>query len=165
MALEASRSGQENSAAAVSYAAAQPVARDILIHLHIPKTGGTSLNSIVQHGFRNDEVFGIEVFNDMGPELRDGLGLAHYTYCLQLQAAYRPEDWRCIRYVTGHLPFGLHRAFDGDVKYFTVIRDPFDRIISEFFHRIQEDNPTRDKGRTLTFEEYVERDHDVQLSN
>src|SRR5262249_13865426 len=165
MALEASRSGQDNSAAAVCYAAAQPVAPDILIHLHIPKTGGTSLNSIVQHGFRNDEVFGVEVFDNMGPELRDGLGLARFDYCLQLGAAYRPEDWHRIRYVTGHVPFGLHRAFGGQVKYFTVLRDPFDRIISEFFHRIQENNPIRDDGRTLTFEEYVESHHDIQLSN
>src|SRR5215469_13282719 len=82
------------------YIGAQAAAPDILIHLHIPKTGGTSLNSIVQHGFQNDEVFGVEVFDDMGPELRDRLGLARYDYCLRLQAAYRPEDWRRIRYVT-----------------------------------------------------------------
>jgi hypothetical protein len=142
-----------------------PTAPDVLIHLHIPKTGGTSLNSIVQHGFRNDEVFGVEVFDDMGPDVRDGLGLARYKYCLQLQAAYPGEDWQHIRYATGHVPFGLHQAFSGEVKYFTVIRDPLDRIISEFFFRIQENNPTHDKGRTLTFEEYVETQHDVHLSN
>jgi Sulfotransferase family len=144
---------------------AQAAAPDILIHLHIPKTGGTSLNSIVQHGFRNDEVFGIEVFDHMGPELRDGLGLARYGYCLQLQAAYRAEDWRRIRYVTGHLPFGLHCAFAGRAKYFTVVRHPFDRIISEFFHRIQENNPIRVEGRKLDFEEYIESRYDIQLSN
>jgi hypothetical protein len=164
MALQVSRSGQDNSAA-VSYASAQPVAPDILIHLHIPKTGGTSLNSLVQHGFRNDEVFGIEVFDNMGPECRDGLGLARYNYCRQLLAAYKPEDLQRIRYVTGHLPLGLHCAFDGHVKYFTVIRHPFDRVISEFFHRIQESNPIRNDDRTLSFEEYVESHHDVRLSN
>jgi hypothetical protein len=80
-------------------------------------------------------------------------------------AAYKPEDLRRIRYVTGHLPLGLHCAFDGHVKYFTVIRHPFDRVISEFFFRIQENNPTRNNGRTLSFEEYVESHHDVHLSN
>jgi Sulfotransferase family len=143
----------------------RPTAPDVLIHLHIPKTGGTSLNSIVQHGFRNDEVFGVEVFDDMGPDVRDRLGLARYDYCLQLRAGYRLEDWRGIRYATGHVPFGLHRAFVGHVKYFTVIRDPFDRIISEFFFRMQENNPTHDKGRTLTFEEYVDSHDDIHLSN
>jgi len=140
-------------------------APDVLIHLHIPKTGGTSLNSLVQHGFRNNEVFGVEVFDDMAIDVRDKLGLARYNYCLQLQAGYRPEDWRRIRYATGHVPFGLHRAFAGNVKYFTVIRDPFDRVVSEFFFRIQENNPTRNADRTLSFEEYVENQHDVHLSN
>ena len=155
----------EQSCDAGSDIVAQTAAPDILIHLHIPKTGGTSLNSIVQHGFRNDEVFGIEVFDNMGPELRDGLGLARYDYCLQLRAGYRAEDWGRIRYVTGHLPFGLHCAFDRRVKYFTVLRHPFDRIISEFFYRIQENNPTRNNGRPLTFEEYVESHYDIHLSN
>ena len=164
MILQLDRPGEE-SLDDRSYAGARSTTPDILIHLHIPKTGGTSLNSIVQHGFRNDEVFGIEVFDDMGPKFRDGLGLARYNYCLQLRAAYQPEDWRRIRYVTGHLPFGLHRAFAGHVKYFTIIRHPFDRIISEFFYRIQENNPTRSNGRTLSFEEYVESHHDVHLSN
>jgi Sulfotransferase family len=148
-----------------TYVGVKPVAPDILIHLHIPKTGGTSLNSLVQHGFRNNEVFGIEVFDDMGPECRDGLGLARYDYCLQLLAGCKTEDLRRIRYVTGHLPLGLHRAFDGHVKCFTVVRHPFDRVISEFFFRIQEGNPTRNDGRTLSLEEYVESNHDVHLSN
>jgi Sulfotransferase family len=164
MILPPDRSGEQNRDAA-TFAGGQPAAPDILIHLHIPKTGGTSLNSIVQHGFRNDEVFGIEVFDNMGPELRDGLGLARYDYCLQLRAAYQAEDWQRIRYVTGHLPFGLHYAFDGQVKYFTVLRHPFDRIISEFFYRIQENNPTRSNGHTLNFDAYVESHYDVHLSD
>jgi len=156
---------REESREFVALIGDQSSAPDVLIHLHIPKTGGTSLNSLVQHGFRNLEVFGVEVFDDMGVDVRDGLGLARYNYCLQLQTAYRPEDWRRIRYATGHVPFGLHRAFAGNVKYFTVIRDPFDRIVSEFFFRIQGNNPTRNHGHTLTFEEYVESRHDVHLSN
>jgi Sulfotransferase family len=164
MILPPDRRGQGNADVA-GLIVRQQAAPDVLIHLHIPKTGGTSLNSIVQHGFRDDEVFGVEVFEHMGPELRDGLGLATYNYCLQLRGAYHAEDWRRIRYVTGHVPFGLHRAFGGKVKYFTVFRDPVDRIISDFFHRIEENNPARDNGRTLSFEEYVESYHEVRLSN
>ena len=164
MTLQLDRPGDDNRELA-DVIRTQSRAPDVLIHLHIPKTGGTSLNSLVQHGFRNDEVFGVEVFDDMGTDVRDRLGLARYDYCLQLQAAYRPEDWRRIRYATGHVPFGLHRAFAGTVKYFTVLRDPFERVVSEFFFRIQESNPTRKDGRTLTFEEYVQSQHDVHLSN
>ena len=164
MILQRSRRSAKNGDAP-SNVGARPTAPDILIYLHIPKTGGTSLNSMVQHGFRNDEVFGIRVYDSMGRDLRDGLGLARYEYCGQLLASYAPDDRRRIRYVTGHLPIGLHRAFDRRANYFTVIRHPVDRVISEFFFRIQENSPTLKDGRPLTFEEYVESHYDVHLSD
>jgi hypothetical protein len=78
-------------------------------------------------------------------------------------AAYAPDQLRRIRYVTGHLPMGLHRAFDRPVKYFTVIRNPVDRVISDFFFRVQEGEPLLKDGRLLTFDEYVETRNDVYL--
>jgi hypothetical protein len=149
----------------ISGGGARPTAPGVLIHLHIPKTGGTSLNSMVQHGFRDDEVLGITVFGSSGTEQRDGLGLARHEYFRQQLASYSPDELRRIRYVTGHLPVGLHSAFDRPVKYFTVIRHPVDRVISEFFFRIQQNNPTLKDGNPLRFEEYVESHHDVHSSN
>ncbi len=133
---------------------------DVLIHLHIPKTGGTSLNSMIQHAFRDDEVSDT-MFDDS--KNYNGLGLAPYELCQKRFAFYTPDQFRRIRYVTGHLPMGLHRAFDRRAKYFTVVRHPVDRVISDFFFRIQEKDPYLNDGRLLTFDEYVEGRNDVYL--
>jgi hypothetical protein len=37
----------------------------------------------------------------------------------------------------GHLAFGLHLIYGAEPKYFTVLRDPIDRLISEFFYHHQ----------------------------
>ena len=139
-------------------------APDVLIHLHIPKTGGTSLNSIVQHGFRTDEVLGITVFGYPGTEQRDALGLIRYEYFQQQIASHNADDLRRIRYITGHLPFGLHRLFNRPAKYFSVIRQPVDRVMSDFFFGIESNEPYQINGRTIALEEFVESD-DVRSRN
>ncbi len=159
MILEENRQSAKNDDTP-SNVGARPTAPDILIHLHIPKTGGTSLNSMVQHGFRNDEVFDT---TSGGNELYSGLSLANYEYCRRRLATYAPDDLRRIRYVSGHLPMGLHRAFDRPGKYFTVIRHPVDRVISQFFFNIQENKPYLKDGSLLTLEEYVESRYDIYL--
>ena len=115
----------------------RPSAPDVLIHLHIPKTGGTSLNSMVQHAFEGTEVSDTMV---IGSERYNCLGLAPFELCREHFASYGGDDLRRIRYVTGHLPMGLHQAFDRTVKYFTVIRHPVDRVISDFFFRFRTTN-------------------------
>jgi hypothetical protein len=152
----------ENKCVTPSNFSARPTAPDVLIHMHIPKTGGTSLNSLVQHGFRNDEVFDATVVE---ADIRNGLGLATFESCQQLLAAYAPGDVRSIRYVSGHLPMGLHRMFDRSSKYFTVIRDPINRAISSFFFLIQQNKPYLKDGRLLTLEEYAAARCDVRLCN
>lgn len=140
--------------------AARPAVPDVLIHLHIPKTGGTSLNSMMQHGFRNDEVLDISIDID---EFYCGLGIATYEHCQERLASYSRDDLARIRYATGHLPMGLHSVFDRPAKYFTVIRHPVDRVISHFYYLIQENRPFLKDGRLLTFEEYVESARDIYL--
>ena len=143
----------------------RPRAPDVLVHLHIPKTGGISLNGMIQHGFRDDEVFDamLDDRTKYGTAKYNGLGLAPYELCQERLAAYTPDQLQRIRYVTGHLPMGLHRAFDGCTKYFTVIRHPVERVISDFFFRVQEGEPLLKDGRPLTFDEYVETRNDVYL--
>ena len=139
---------------------ARPTAPDILIHMHIPKTGGTSLNSMLQHAFPSDEVADTMVIDD---RLYNGLGVASYDLCVQRLTSYSAVDLRRIRYVTGHLCFGVHRIFNRPAKYFTVIRNPVDRVISDFFFRIQENEAYLKDGKPLSFEEYVEAQQDVFL--
>lgn len=143
-----------------------PRAPDVLIHLHIPKTGGVSLNSMIQHGFRDDEIFDAMLLKNgtkYSTKEYDGLNLAPYELNRERLAAYAPERFQRIRYVTGHVPMGLHRLFERSAKYFTILRHPVDRVISDFYFRIQEEEPYLKNGKLLTFEEYVEGRDDVYL--
>ena len=84
----------------ISNPGAQVVASDVLIHLHIVKNGGTSLSSMVKHGFGSDEVFESTV---QGNEIYDGLDRVTVESC---ERRLRDFGLERIRYVSGHVPMG-----------------------------------------------------------
>jgi hypothetical protein len=136
------------------------VAPEILIHLHIPKTAGLSLSSMVRHGFHGNEVYETPKDAEFS-----GLGLITYDCCLRDLISLSPDNIKHIRYICGSAPFGLHRAFERSAKYFTIIRHPVDRVISWFFYICQENEPYLREGKLLTFEDYVESRYDIQLND
>ncbi len=144
---------------ALSKAGGRPTAPDVLIHMHIPKTGGTSLSSMVKHGFKRDDVF---EWTSHGVVRYSALGLATYECCQQQLENFGLER---IRYVAGHVPFGVHRMFDRPAKYITVLRHPVERVISLFYFRMQINEHFLKDGRTITFEEYVESRGDINLQD
>jgi hypothetical protein len=44
-------------------------------------------------------------------------------------------------WVGGHMTFGLHLVYNAEPVYMTVLRDPIERLISEFFYHHQHDIP------------------------
>src|SRR5271170_5688111 len=96
----------------------RPSVPDVLIHMHIPKTGGTSLSSMVKHGFREEQSF---EWTKHGVNIYSALGVATQECCQRQLEAYGLDR---VRYVSGHVPFGVHRYFDRPAKYITVLRHP-----------------------------------------
>ena len=142
---------------ALSKAGKRPTAPDVLIHMHIPKTGGTSLSSMVKHGFKSDEIF--EWTKD-GVNIYSALSIAPQERCQEYLTAFGLDR---IRYLSGHVPFGVHRVFDRPARYITVLRNPVERVVSTFYFQKQIKNPFLKQGRPLTFEEYVEDRCDINL--
>ena len=91
----------------------------ILIHLHLPKTAGTTLRTIADRNYTGGEIYTVSrPYAEQGEELR---GL--------------PEQRRReIKLLRGHMVFGLHEHFDRPAHYFTVLRDPVERIISAYYY-------------------------------
>ena len=129
----------------------------VLIHLHIRKTGGTSLNSAIKHAFRPDEIFELYADGDCEHTTLDTASVEGMSTVLTEFGLDR------LRYVSGHVPFGIHRLFGSDAKYLTLIREPIDRVISTFFW-FRDGRPFCRSGKPLTFEEYLETG-DVYLNN
>jgi hypothetical protein len=91
----------------------------ILIHLHLPKTAGTTLRTIADRNYSDGEIYTIsKPYAEQGEELRD------------LPAQRK----RQIKLLRGHMPFGLHEHFDKPADYFTVLRNPVERIISAYYY-------------------------------
>jgi hypothetical protein len=133
---------------------------DVLIHLHIRKTGGTSLNSAIKHAFCRHKVFELYAEGDCKHTALDIASLEGVSKMLTEFGLGR------VRYISGHIPYGVHRLFGTSAKYFTLVRDPVERVISTFFwFRTERQRPFCRAGKPLSFEQYVESRSDIHLNN
>ena len=91
-----------------------------LIFLHIPKTGGTSLTAT----FR-DSVGKAGVWQVDAPQLPQSLAHFRSAPAAELMA---------IRVLSGHFPIGLDRYLPGPSFYATILRQPVDRVLSDYYY-------------------------------
>tara|TARA_B100000315_G_C14582399_1_gene591200 strand:- start:2208 stop:2915 length:708 start_codon:yes stop_codon:yes gene_type:complete len=85
--------------------------------LHIPKTAGTTLRSIVDQNLGAENV--LTYYNQNSRQLLDNLD-AH----LKFKPNYRA--------IIGHFKFGLHQLIDRPSTYITFLRHPVARTISQY---------------------------------
>ena len=83
----------------------------IVIQVHIPRTGGTSLCLLFNQVFGADKC----LMNYDG-ELREK----------------KPTELANVRYMAGHFGYGAHESFTKTPVYITVLRNPIDRYISTY---------------------------------
>ena len=93
-------------------------AAETVIFLHLPKTAGTTLHRILDKEYPGPATFTI------GPD-----AYADIDRFYELPAA----ELRYLRLLRGHMPFGLHRQLPQPARYFTMLRDPVERVISYYY--------------------------------
>lgn len=93
------------------------------VFLHVPKTAGSSLRTVLsrQYGARHVLYF------DLG--IGDSRPMPEIAKAVRAGMAGRD-----IRLVTGHQFLGLHQALREPCHYFTLLRDPVERALSEYFY-------------------------------
>jgi hypothetical protein len=139
-----------------------------LIFLHLPKTAGTTLTTLLSHLYANEGVTNlIQRWNFTPEEQREcpTLGI--------LRDATRSIEvnWDIVSkcgLVVGHFEYGIHKYFGHDCKYVTFLRDPFERMISEYRHavRIKEHwNHQYIVSRNLSFADCVTSGVSVTVDN
>jgi hypothetical protein len=104
-------------------------AEPTIIFLHIGKTGGSSLRSILRRQFRRDEILEFRAPPPAEGRLRRERGLETF--------AALPEATReSARLVMGHAPFGVHDFIPRPSTYVTMLRDPMKLVVS-LYHYIK----------------------------
>ena len=97
---------------------------EALAFLHVTKTGGRTLEHILKRMLRpqggksfnfDGSLRSYESFVNSSPEVRSSYDLLH-----------------------GHFQFGIHYQIDRDVRYVTLLRNPADRVISQYYHILEE---------------------------
>ena len=95
---------------------------ETLIFVHAPRTGGGTLERILDRQFRRRTPFTVE-----------GDSAATVQASLARLESMDPAARRAIACLKGHVAFGVHRFLEQPVRYVTLVRDPVDRVVSHYF--------------------------------
>jgi hypothetical protein len=87
-----------------------------LIFLHIPKTGGRSLQDILLRQFA------------------DGNSVTNAHERLAEIRVWPEQRKRDVRYIQGHFVYGVHEILPQESTYIAMLRDPIDRVISHYYY-------------------------------
>jgi hypothetical protein len=93
-----------------------PPNKETIIFLHIPKTAGMTLYQILSRQYAPKAIYTI------GGQTE-----------LNAFQALTPEQQAQYRLIRGHLEFGLHTRLPGSASYFTILREPVDRVVSYYY--------------------------------
>ncbi|MEO1193675.1 MAG: sulfotransferase family 2 domain-containing protein [Pseudomonadota bacterium] len=116
-----------------------------IIFNHVPKAGGTSLIYLFH------EIFGAE--RCFRHAARD-----HHSGAVSPPIRKVPRDeLNGYRFLAGHFDYGHHALIDRPALYVGVVRDPMDRLLSDYaFNRTQGKEELRELTSRLSFQEYIE---------
>jgi hypothetical protein len=93
-------------------------AEPLILFLHVPKTGGTTLQRIIGRQYPSDAICMIR-----RPTPRTPAELRERSRTFSPHAAV----------IQGHMPFGLHELLARRATYITLLRNPIDRVISDYY--------------------------------
>lgn len=110
----------------------------VFAFLHLPKTAGSTLAGIVYNEYQDGS--GVSLYN--GAIVSGVLYTDKFSYpegfftteSTPVHAKLPRFDDVAIKAVIGHFSYGIHEVLDGPVAYFSMVRDPIERVLSFFFH-------------------------------
>lgn len=112
--------------------------------MHIPKTGGGTLNTIIKKQYEEIEVISNGGFWGDKPPWKN-----HFS-------KDKIEKLQCIR---GHFPFGIHEQFAKPFTYLTMMRNPVERMISLYYHvTTSPNNRMYHRAKNLSMKQFMERE-------
>lgn len=127
--------------------------RDTLLYfVHIPKTAGTSFGQELRRRLQPN----LRLSLDYGPDAKP----MHEQRSLVVDEFLGQADRDDIRFASGHIPFRYCRKIAKErpnTHFVTFLRDPIDRIVSDYRYQTTTAHPLRDQfiARYATLDDYV----------
>jgi len=114
------------------------------LFLHIPKSAGSTLRYIIKDKYPN----GFGVVNWHWTDWKDEA---------YLKNTYDFNNLSQNKVIYGHFNFGVHQYINEEAKYFTILRDPFKRVQSGYFHILRDSHSAfYQEIKNMSFEEYLQ---------
>ncbi|WP_413171246.1 sulfotransferase family 2 domain-containing protein [Anabaena azotica] len=111
----------------------------IIIFLHIPKAGGTTINGIINQQYRKNCTFRFD-------------GIENRYKLAELEQYQRSK----LKLIRGHFAFGLHEFLSCPAKYFTLLRNPVSRTISHYNYLCRSSSlPNHEKVKEMSLKNYI----------
>jgi hypothetical protein len=93
----------------------------VLIFFHIAKTAGTTLHTILSRNFSPDTIMSMDYGNN--------------PQCVNEFKHLAAKQKTKLRYLHAHMvPFGIHEHIPRVSAYIVLLRDPVERVLSEYFY-------------------------------
>ncbi len=129
-----------------------PVPAETLLFLHIGRTAGTTLSSIVSRQFP--------------AAYRYSFDSADMQRSIETFASLPLQERAKIRLLSGHFPYGLHELVPGPATYITMLRDPVDRILSIYsYMKIRKDHRLHSQVHSLSLKEFLRSRLTTEVDN
>jgi Sulfotransferase family len=102
---------------------------EVLIFFRMPKTGGNTMDGVFEHCLPG------RFFHAHTGNTQSALLVRSTEGIRQKFAALPRREQQAVRCLIGtHVSLDIDTIFDRPTKFFTIVREPVDRVISNFFH-------------------------------
>lgn len=129
----------------------------VCIFLHMPKTGGSTLQEIIQRQYSAQSTYEI-----------DGSGMAALQRSIDGLRSMNERELNELSCIKGHMPYGAHRFFEKPSVYVTMLRHPYERAVSDYyFARNTANHGLYDhvRGGNLSLEAFLDLRKEQGLAN
>jgi hypothetical protein len=129
-----------------------------LIFLHLEKTAGESINSVLGMNYPRDRSIKIGSPEVVRGDLGSASEINAYKALDQVLGKIPLAERSRALFVRGHMPYGAHLHIPNRCDYTTVLRNPVSRVISKYQHIVSGSRQLmheRVLRETISLEEYV----------
>lgn len=139
----------------------------LIAFVHIPKTAGSTLNSILASQYVPDQIHEVMMrgMSWIAPQARlVPKPLISFSKIQRLKSALRRP--RRLRLIHGHFDMSIVRLLPAGARCFTLLRDPVERAISHYYHyRRMTGDPVHPLAMQSTLAQWVGSRGLVEMDN